>query len=213
MPGYDGERGNGPSQRPEAVAAPLIPRQSARSIRSKPLPDLAQAVVGHGAPVVVVTGTVVAVVVVVAGTVVVVAGTVVVVVATLVVVGGLVVVVDRGSVARVVVVAPRVVAVVATVLFVVAVVVGSLVVVTTTVPRGTVGAVVTVVPLTSALKNAVRRPEPRTANVVVVDLGEVAADAPGDAARGAATTDVGTGTNGTPVALSARTGASVGACG
>jgi hypothetical protein len=176
----------------------------------------------HGAPVVVVTGTVVAVVVVagtvvvVAGTVVVVAGTVVVVVATVVVVGsGLVVVVDRGSVVRVVVVTRRVVVVVATVLFVVAVEVGGLVVVTTTVPGGTFGAVVTVVPLTSALRNAVMRPEPGTANVVVVDLGEVAADALGDAARGAAatTTDVGTGTNGTPVALSARTGASVGACG
>jgi len=132
--------------------------------------------------------------------------------------GLVVVVVDRGSVVRVVVVAPRVVIVVASVFFVVAVVVavvvGGLVVVTTTVARGTVGAVVTVVPLTSALKNAVMRPEPGTANVVVVDLGEVAADAPGDAARGAAaTTDVGTGTNGTPVALSARTGASVGACG
>ena len=186
--------------------------QSAPSIRSQSLPDLAQAVVGHGAPVVVVTGTVV-VVVVVAGTVVVVAGTVVVVVATVVVVGGLVVVVvDRGSVVLVVV-APRVVVVVATVLFVVAVVVGAVVVVTTTVPGGTVGAVVTVVPLTSALRNAVMRPEPGAANVVVVNLGEVAADAPGDAARGAAaTTDVGTGTNGTPVALSARTAASVGAC-
>ena len=152
--------------------------------------------------------------------VVVVAGTVVVVVATVVVVGsGLgVVVVDRGSVVRVVVVAPRVVVVVASSFFVVAVVVavvvGGAVVVTTTVARGTVGAVVTVVPLTSALKNAVMRPEPGTANVVVVDLGEVAADAPEDAARcgAATTTDVGTGTNGTPVALSARTGASVGAC-
>ncbi len=199
------------------------PRQSARSIRPQALPDLAQAVVGHGTPVVVVTGTVVAVVVVtgtvvavvvVTGTVVavvvVVAGTVVVVVATVVVVGRLVVVVvDRGSVVRVVVVAPRVVVVV---LFVVAVVIGGLAVVTTMVPGGTVRAVVTVLPLTSALRNADMRPEPGTANVVV-DLGEVVADAPGDAARGtAATTEVGTGTNGTPVALSARTGASVGAC-
>ncbi len=151
--------------------------------------------------------------------VVVVAGTVVVVVTTVVVVGGLVglvvgggpvvVVVDRGSV----VVAARVVVVVATVLFVVVPVVGGLVVVTTMVPGETVGAVVTVVPLASALRNAVRRLEPCTANVVVVDLDEVAAEAPGDAARGAvATTDVGTGTNGTPVALSACTGASVGTC-
>ena len=150
-----------------------------------------------------VTGTVVAVVVV--------AGKVVVVVATVVVVGGpVVVVVDRGNV---VVVTPRVVVVVATVPFVVAVVAGGLVVVTTTTPGETVGAVVTVVPLTSAFRNAARRPEPGTADVVVVDLGEVATDVPGDAALGAAAaTDVGTGTNGTPVALSARTGASVGAC-
>jgi hypothetical protein len=191
-----------------------------RSIRSQPLPDLAQAVVGHGAPVVVVTGTVVAVVVVtgtvvavvvVTGTVVavvVVAGTVVVVLATVVVVGGMVVV-DRGNV--VLVVAPRVVAVVATVLLVVAVVVGGLAVVTTKVPGGTVGAVMSVVPLASVLTNAVR-PDPCTANVVVVDRGEVAADAPADAARGAAAaTDVGNGTNGTPFALSVRTGPSVGA--
>ena len=156
-----------------------------------------------------VTGTVVAVVVV-AGTVVVVAGTVVVVVAVVVVVKGLVVVVvDRGSVVGVVVVTPRVVVVVASVLFVVAVVIGGLVVVTTRVPGGLV---VTVVPLTSALRNARRRPEPGTANLLVVDLGEVAAGAPGDAAFGAAATVVGTGTNGTPVALWARTGASVGAC-
>ena len=152
-----------------------------------------------------VTGTVVAVVVV--------TGKVVVVVATVVVVGGpVVVVVDRGTL-NVVVVTPRVVVVVATVPFVVAVVAGGLVVVTTTTPGETVGAVVTVVPLTSAFRNAARRPEPGTADVVVVDLGEVATDVPGDAALGAAAaTDVGTGTNGTPVAPSARTGASVGAC-
>jgi hypothetical protein len=139
--------------------------------------------------VVVVTGTVV--VVVVTGTVV-----VVVVVATVVVVFGLVVVV----------VAPRVVVVVGFL-------VGGSVVVFTAV-RGGAGAVVSVVPLTSVLRNAVKRPESGAANVVVVvDLGEVVADAPGDAGPGAAaTTDVGTGTNGTPVAPSARTGASVGAC-
>ena len=71
----------------------------------------------------------------------------------------------------------------------------------------------TVVPLRSALRKAVKRPEPGSASVVVVDPGEVAADAPGDAAGGAAAaTGVGAGTTGTPVALSARTGASVGAC-
>jgi hypothetical protein len=179
-------------------------------MRSQPLPDLAQAVVGYGAAVVVVTGTVVSVVVV-TGTVVVVvvvAGTVVVVLATVVVVGGMVVVVDRGNV--VLVVGPRVVAVVATVLFVVAVVVGGLAVVTTAVPDGTVGAVTSVVPLASVLTNAVMRPDPCTAIVVVVvDLGEIVADAPAD---GAAATDVGNGTNGTPFALSARTGPSVGTC-
>jgi hypothetical protein len=99
------------------------------------------------------------------------------------------------------------VAVVATVLFVVAVVVGGLAVVTTAVPGG---AVTSVVPLASVRTNAVMRPDPCTAIVVVVvDLGEIVADAPAD---GAAATDVGNGTNGIPFALSARTGPSVGTC-
>lgn len=144
-------------------------------------------------------------------TVVVVDGTVV-VVSRVVVVGGAVgLVVVGGGV--VVVVAARVVVVVATVLFVVAVVVGGLVVLTATVPAETFGAAVTVVSLASALRNAAKRLEPRAGDVVVVDFGGLAAGAPGVAVPGAvATTDVGTGTNGTPVALSARTGASVGAC-
>jgi len=197
---------DGPGAMEDLFGAPPLAR-----LRSQPLPNLAQAVVGHGAPVVVVTGTVVAVVVV-TGTVVavvVVTGTVV----AVVVVAGTVVVVDRGSVVLVVVVAPRVVVVVATVLLVVDVVVGGLVVMTTTVPGGTVAAVTSVVPLTSVLTNPVMRPDPCTANLVGVVLGEVAADAPADAARGAAaTTDVGDGSNGTPFALSARTGPSVGLC-
>ena len=157
-------------------------------------------VTGTVVAVVVVTGTVVAVVVV--------TGTVVVVV----VVTGTVVVVDCGSVVLVVV-AARVVVVVATVLLVVAVVLGGLGVVSTTVLGGTVGGVTSVVPLTSVLTNAVMRPDPCTANVVVVvDRGEVAADAPADAARGAAArTDVGNGRNGNPIALSARTGLGGGA--
>jgi hypothetical protein len=147
--------------------------------------------------VVVVTGTVV-VVVVVAGTVVVVGGIVVVVVA-------------RGSVVLVVVVEPRAVVGVATVLLVV--VVGGLAVATTGVPGGAIGAVTSVAPLPSVLTNAVLGPDPCTANVVVVDLGGfAAADAPAGAARGAAATEVGDGTNGTPFALSARTARSVGVC-
>jgi hypothetical protein len=158
----------------------------------------------------VVTGTVVSVVVVTGTvvTVVVVTGTVV----TVVVVAGTVVV-DRGSVVLVVVVEPRVVVVVTTVLLVVAVVVGGLAVVTTNVPDGTVVAVMSVVPFASVLTNDVMRPDPCTASVVVVDIGEVAVVAPADAARGAAApTDVGNGTNGTLIALSARTGPSVRAC-
>jgi hypothetical protein len=157
----------------------------------------------------VVTGTVVTVVVVTGTvvTVVVVTGTVV----TVVVVAGTVVV-DRASVVLVVVVEPRVVVVVATVLFVVAVVVGGLAVVTTKVPGGAVGAVMSVVPFARVLTNPVTRPDPCTANVVVVDVGAVAAVAPGEAARGAGATYVGNGTNGTPIARSARAGASVRAC-
>ena len=79
---------------------------------------------------------------------------------------------------------------------------------------GAVGEVVSVVPVATALRNAVMRTEPGTGDLVVVDPGEVAADAPGDAARGAAATVVGIGTSGTPaVALFACAGASVGACG
>jgi hypothetical protein len=133
----------------------------------------------------------------------------VIVIGRLTVVGGLIVVVVDGGTVVLVVVAPRVVVVV---LFVVAVVVGGLVVVNTTAAGGTVGVVVTVVPFATALRNSVMRSEPGTA-VVVVDLGEVAEDAPGDAARGAAAaTDVGVGTSGTRVAPSARTGAIVGVC-
>ncbi len=164
-----------------------------------------------------VTGTVVVVVVVVDVVVVVVTGTVVVVVVVVdvvvdvVVAGTVVVVVDRGRVVLVVV-APRVVPVGATVLFVVPVVIGGLEVVTARVASGTVGVVMSVVPLTSVLSNAVLGPDRCTVDVVVVDFGEVVADPLGGAAGGAAATEVGDGENGTPVALAARTGASVGAC-
>ena len=159
---------------------------------SAPLAGPTHTLVGQSAPVVVVRGTVV--------TVVVVAGTVV-VVARVVVVGGAVGLVVVGGSVVVVVVVPRVVVVVATVLLVVVAVVGGLVVLATTVPGETLGAAVTAVSLASALRNAAKRLEPRVAGVVVVDFGGLAAGAAGVAAPGAvATTDVGTGTNGTPVA-------------
>lgn len=134
-------------------------------------------------------------------------------VAIVIVIGGLVgglvvVVVDGGGVVFVVETPP--VVVVATVLCVDAIVVGSLVVVGT-VAGGTVGVVEIVMGFPTVLKDAVTGPEPGVANAVPVDPGEVAADAPGGAPRGAeAATDVGVGPSG--VARSACTGASVGAC-